>query len=75
MEEFTNIDGMSIDELSDTVLKSFGERYAEDVARVLNTGVILSYDSHMIQLALAITMGIYMKKIVDNDFDEEVVLH
>ena len=75
MDEFTDINGMSLNELSDTVLKSFGERYAEDVARVLNTGIMLPHDSHMVQLALAITMGMYMKKLVDNDFNEEVVIH
>ena len=75
MEEFTNIDGMSIDELSSTVLKSFGERYADEVARVLNTGIILSHDAHMIQLALAITMGMYMKKVVEHEFEDEDTVH
>lgn len=75
MEEFTEINGMSLNELSNTVLKSFGERYSDDVARVLNTGVLLPNDYHMIQLALAITMGMYMKKLVDKEFDDEVVLH
>jgi hypothetical protein len=75
MEEFTNISFDNLEELADTVLKGFGDRYASEVTRVLNTGIILPSDAHMIQLALAITMGIYIKKIVENNFDEEVVIH
>lgn len=75
MEEFTDIDGMKLDDLADTVLKSFGDRYAGEATRVLNTGIILPDDAHMIQLALAITLGIYMKNIVENKFDEEDTVH
>ena len=75
MEEFTDINGMSLDDLSDTVLKNFGDRFAADATRLLNTGVMLPNDSHMIQLALAITMGLYMKKLMENDFNEKDVIH
>lgn len=75
MEEFTDIDSMSLNDLSDTVLKNFGDRYAGEATRLLNTGIMLPEDSHMIQLALAITMGMYMKKLVDNEFDEKDTVH
>ena len=71
MEEFTDIEEMSLDKLSNEVLQSFGERYAMDVNRILITGVILPDDHQMIQLALSITLGLYMKRIAEGDFLEE----
>ena len=71
MDEFTDLSFDNLDELADTVLKSFGDRYASEATRVLNTGLMLPGDGHMVQLALAITMGMYMKKIAENAFEEE----
>jgi hypothetical protein len=75
MEEFTNIEEMNLNSLSNEVLQGFGERYAMDASRVLNTGILLPGDDQMIQLALAITLGLYMKKIADDEFDEKRIIN
>ena len=75
MEEFSNINGLNLNDLSNVVLKNFGDRYAGEATRVMNTGIILPSDSNMIQIALAITMGLYIKKLVDKEFDEEETVH
>jgi hypothetical protein len=75
MNDFSNVDMMNLHDLGDSVLKSFGDRYANEATRLLHTGVILPTDSDMIQLALAITIGLYMRKLIDNDFDEKEVIH
>ena len=76
MDEFTNLKNMDLDILSNEVLQSFGERYMEDATRVLLTGCLLPRDNVMVQLALAITLGMYSKKLVEGNFkNERTVVH
>lgn len=75
MEEFSDINGLTLNDLSSVVLKNFGDRYSGEATRVMNTGIILPSDGNMIQIALAITMGLYIKKLVNKEFDEEETVH
>jgi hypothetical protein len=68
MDEFTNIKDVDLNALSDEVLRSFGERYFDDASRVLFTGAILAKDQEMIQLAVAIVMALYSKKLNEGVF-------
>ena len=68
MDEFTNIKDVDLNALSDEVLRSFGERYFDDANRVLFTGAILAKDQEMVQLAVAIVMALYSKKLNEGVF-------
>jgi hypothetical protein len=71
MEEFTDFESLDIQDISHEVINNFGQRYLMDAARVLDTQIVLPGDGHMIQLALAIASGLYMKQIVEDGFLEE----
>lgn len=75
MDEFTDIGEIALEDLATAALTNFGERYSADATRVLNTGILLPGDGNMIQLALAITMGMYMRSLVENKFSGEVQIH
>lgn len=75
MEEFTNLERLDINNMSDEAIKSFGERYLAEATRVLSTDYIVASDKEMIRLALAISVGLYMKALIENKFDDEVNIH
>lgn len=75
MEDFTNLEKLDMDSMSDEAIKSFGERYMAEASRVLSTGLIVASDKEMINLALAISIGLYMKGLTENKFNDEVKIH
>ena len=72
MEEFTDMD-IDLNSISNEVIQSFGERFSMDATRLLNTQIILPGDGHMINLALAIALGLYMKNLVDGEYNERTI--
>jgi len=75
MEEFTDLENINLQEMSNIVLDSFCERYLEDAQRIINTGIYLPRDGEMIKLSLAIVMGLYYKRISDGVKTGDRVAH
>lgn len=75
MDEFTDYENLDLQNLSDTVLDSFCERYLAEAMRVVSTGIIFSSDEEMIRLSMGIVVGMYFKRLADGIEAGEKVTH
>ena len=75
MEEITDFQRLELEKVANETLEGFCDRYLEDAARVVNSGVIFSEDYEMIRLSLSIIIGLYYKRIAEGIETGEKVAH
>lgn len=75
MNEFTDLEHIDLEELSTEVLESFCDRYMLDATRIVNTGIFLPGDMDMCRTAIAIVLGMYLKKLAEENYIKDKVIH